>query len=118
MCKAHFERPFYVTATALKIKGVFSLQPSQKQGFSLNRLCQLCSSSLNVFFLNLKFQNHNLKQGEEHWLGLDTMYYLTQERNYSLIVKMEDVNGIIEEVVYDTFIILNKVSSNTSINRW
>lgn len=73
---------------------------------------------LMSFFLNLKFQNHNLKQGEEHWLGLDTMYYLTQERNYSLIVKMEDVNGIIEEVVYDTFIILNKVSSNTSINRW
>jgi hypothetical protein len=48
--------------------------------------------------------------GDEFWLGLDNIYELTQVKNYTLRVTMENFDGVIKTAFYTDFKILENVS--------
>ena len=61
----------------------------------------------SLFCKALYFQ---FSSGKEFWLGLDNMFYLTREGNYSLRLKMMDLDQNQEQVMYSNFQILDQVN--------
>ena len=41
--------------------------------------------------------------GEEFWLGLENLFYITNQKSYSLKVNVEDANGIRDEATWNVF---------------
>ena len=62
-----------------------------------------CSSN-NVLNIPLHIE------GEEYWMGLDNMYHLTQLGAYSLRLKLEDLDGVVEEINYEKFKLSDQVN--------
>ena len=48
-------------------------------------------------------------------MGLDNIFHLSQSGNYSLKIILEDLNGNVEQVVYDNFKLLDQVRGKIQI---
>ena len=42
-------------------------------------------------------------------MGLDNMYYMTNRREYSIKITLEDTDGVVDEAIWDEFKIEDKV---------
>ncbi len=50
--------------------------------------------------------------GEEVWLGLDNIYYMTNQKQYSLKINAQDVDGDFDYATWDTFRLTEDVRLN------
>lgn len=61
-------------------------------------------------FVQFYSQIKSFFSGQEHWIGLKNIYYLTQSRGYTLRVTLKDFTGGVGVANYATFKILDNVS--------
>ncbi len=48
--------------------------------------------------------------GEEFWLGLKNIYYITNQKLYSLKIEAEDVDGVTDQATWNNFRLTEDVS--------
>ena len=55
--------------------------------------------------------------GEEHWLGLEAIYALTQATDFKLRIRIELLSGTVGVATYDTFKLTENVSKSSKEKR-
>ena len=88
----------------------FSLVESEAKRFRLRKT--LFFSLLDYFYKTWsEYQIGFGTPGEEHWLGLDAIFALTQAADYELRITVELLSGDIGVANYDVFRLTENVSS-------
>ena len=70
----------------------------------------------------IKINIHIYYSGNEHWIGLEKIYYLTNRPGIpmKLHIRMEDVSGNVKDAYYDTFRVEDEVCSTiiSTLSSW